>query len=66
MNKMFSNVCKHHLIVYGCLKFTFIKVGRTKKNRNKKKELKKMEKEIRLSQTFRSPLLPLNNECSVC
>ena len=26
--KMFSNVCKHYLIIYGCIKFTFKKVGR--------------------------------------
>ena len=37
---MFPNVCKHHLIIYGCLKITFKKVGRIKK-KLKKKSLKK-------------------------
>ena len=26
--KMFPNVCKHYLVIYGCIKFTFKKVGR--------------------------------------
>ena len=26
--KMFPNVCKHYLIIYGCLKFNFKKVGK--------------------------------------
>ena len=33
---MFPNVCKHYLIIYGCLKFTFKKVGRIKKKIIKK------------------------------
>ena len=32
---MSPNVCKHHLIIYGCLKFTFKKGGRIKKNEKK-------------------------------
>ena len=31
--KMFPNVCKHHLIIYGCLKFTFKKVWRIRKRK---------------------------------
>ena len=36
IKKMFPNVCKHYLIIYGCLKFTFKKVGRIKKITKKK------------------------------
>jgi hypothetical protein len=39
---IFRNVCKHYLIIYGCLKFTFKKLGRIKKKlKFLKKNLKK-------------------------
>ena len=65
---MFQNVCKHHLIVYGCLKFTFKKEGRIKSFEKKKIEKKKKKLwklKISLSQIFRKLLLSRNNECSM-
>ena len=34
---MFRNVCKHYLIIYGCLKFTFKMVGGIENYNNKEK-----------------------------
>ena len=41
---MFPNICKHYLIIYGCLRFTFKKVGRKEKKFEKKIWKKKFEK----------------------
>jgi hypothetical protein len=40
---MFPNVCKHYLIIYGCLKITLKKVERIEKDLKKylKKNIKK-------------------------
>ena len=40
---MFPNVCKHYLIIYGCLKFTFKKIERIEKKLKKKIKIVKIQ-----------------------
>ena len=67
---MFPNVCKHYLIiVYGCLKFTFKKVGRMLINYFQVLLVSVRffceTHKISLSQIFRILLLSQNNDSSV-